>query len=313
MQATVYEKPSTIPTLGDHGNTPTTFKVRQNVIYDGLATVSNGTFKFEFVVPKDINYNFGLGKISLYSNTFNTDATGNHSNVVIGGTDPNAANDTDPPQVNLFMNDESFVFGGATGTEATFLAKLYDENGINTAGIGIGHELKATLDEKDEFILNEYYTADVNSFKSGTIRYPLKGLENGPHSIRLKVWDTHNNSHDEYIEFIVVNDADLALSHVLNYPNPFSQQTTFHFDHNRAGDPLEIQVQVFTVSGKLVKTINQQASDFTRQSHVKTLSWDGRDEFNDKLAKGVYVYKVSVRSLRDGSKAHEYQKLVILN
>ena len=97
------------------------------------------------------------------------------------------------------------------------------------------------------------------------------------------------------------------------YPNPFSNQTTFHFDHNRAGDQLEVLVQVFTVSGKLVKTLSQQASDISSRSHNQALTWDGRDEYNDRLSKGIYVYKVSVRSLRDGSKAHEYQKLVILN
>src|SRR5690606_22254766 len=131
-------------------------------------------------------------------------------------------------------------------------------------------------------------------------------LKPGPHSIRGKAWDTHNNASEEYIEFFVSNDTQIALEHLLNYPNPFSNKTTFHFDHNRAGEDLEIQIQIFTVSGKLIKTL--ETSSFAAPSHIAALSWDGRDEYNDLLAKGVYIYKVNVRSRQDGSKVTKFEK-----
>ena len=139
----------------------------------------------------------------------------------------------------------------------------------------------------------------------------LKDLEAGPHSIRLKAWDTHNNSTEEYIEFVVSNDAGIALEHVLNYPNPFSTNTTFQFDHNRAGEDLDIQIDIYNISGKLVKTL--KATSYASKTHVSDLSWNGRDEYNDTLARGVYVYRVYVRSKQDGSKASKFEKLVILN
>lgn len=313
LHLTVYEKPSTLSSFGDEAAASVPVLVRENIIYDGRATVRNGLFEASFVVPKDIVYHFGPGKIALYANNDTEQALGNHAAVVVGGTAKQVATDDTPPTLRLYLNDESFVFGGSTGKDATLLAKLFDENGINMAGLGIGHEITAILDEnRDQLIvLNDYYTSEPDSYQNGRIRYPLKDLSPGPHALRVKAWDTHNNATEEYIEFVVSHDSRIALEHVLNYPNPFSTKTTFHFDHNRAGENLEIQVQVYTISGKLVKTL--ETTIYGSKAHVADLSWDGRDEYNDLLARGVYIYRVQVRSQADGAKTAKFEKLVILN
>ncbi|MCJ8165649.1 type IX secretion system sortase PorU [Pontibacter sp. E15-1] len=313
LRLTVYEKSTTRYTLGDENSQVVPVQVRENVIYDGKASVQQGQFTVTFVVPKDIAYNYGTGKIALYASNSTSDAMGANQSVVIGGTATNVPTDNTPPTVNLYMDDESFANGGSTGKTTVLLANLFDDNGINTAGLGIGHEITAILDENRDnvIVLNDYYTATQNNYQKGQIKYTLKDLEAGPHSVRLKAWDTHNNSSEEYIEFFVSNDANLALEHVLNYPNPFSTHTTFHFDHNRAGENLDIQVQIYTISGKLIKTL--QTTSYASKAHVADLSWNGRDEYNDTLARGVYVYRMSVRSQQDGSKTSKFDKLVILN
>ncbi|MFT2010319.1 type IX secretion system sortase PorU [Pontibacter sp. 13R65] len=313
MAITVFDKQNTRMTFGDETGQPVPIQLRENVIYDGQATVSNGLFEVSFVVPKDIAYNYGPGKVSLYGSNSSTDAMGANKSIIIGGTSNNVEEDNIPPTINLFMDDESFVFGGTTGKNSLLLAKIFDDNGINTAGLGIGHEITAILDDAKEnlIILNDYYTSDVDSYQSGSVRYLLQDLKPGPHSLRVKAWDTHNNSAEEYIEFVVSNEAGLALDHVLNHPNPFSTKTTFHFDHNRAGENLEIQIQIFTISGKLVKTL--EATSYASKTHLAEITWDGRDEYNDTLARGVYVYKVNIRSQQDGSKTSKFEKLVILN
>ncbi|MBC5993826.1 type IX secretion system sortase PorU [Pontibacter cellulosilyticus] len=313
VQVTVYEKPVTLKTFGDDGSPSVPVSVRENVIYDGKATIKNGLFDLSFVVPKDIAYNYGQGKISLYASNQLQDALGANQSVVVGGTAKNVQADNTAPTLQLFMNDESFVFGGTTNKDAVLLAKLFDENGINTAGLGIGHEITAILDEQRDnlLVLNDYYTSEPDSYQAGRVKYTFKDLEPGPHSLRIKAWDTHNNAAEEYIEFIVSNDSKIALEHVLNHPNPFSTKTTFHFDHNRAGDNLEIQIQIYTISGKLVKTL--ETTSYASKAHLAELTWDGKDEYNDVLAKGVYIYKVNVRSQQDGSKTSKFEKLVILN
>lgn len=313
LHLTVYEKPTTRYTLGDESSQKVPVKARENIIYDGKASVQQGQFETTFVVPKDIAYDYGTGKIALYASNSTTDAMGANQSIVIGGTATNVPADNVPPTVNLYMDDESFVHGGSTGRTTVLLANLFDDNGINTAGMGIGHEITAVLDENSDnvIVLNDYYTSAENNYQKGQVKYTLKDLEAGPHSVRLKAWDTHNNSSEEYIEFFVSIDADLALEHVLNHPNPFSTNTTFHFDHNRVGENLDIQVQIYTISGKLVKTL--QTTSYASKAHVADISWNGRDEYNDALARGVYVYKVNVRSQQDGSKTSKFEKLVILN
>jgi hypothetical protein len=313
VNITVFEKPSIINTLGDGDGYPEPIKVLKNVVYEGVATTKNGLFSSTFIVPKDIAYNYGKGKISLYASSANTDAHGSKTDIIIGGAAKNIALDTIPPVIKLFMDNESFVFGGLTGQDALLISHLSDSSGINTVGLGIGHEITATLDGRTENVkvLNEQYVADIDNFRSGKVRYLFKSLSKGPHELRLKAWDNHNNSSEKRIEFIVANTESIALDHVLNYPNPFSTNTIFHFDHNRAGEDLDIQIQIFTVSGKLIKTL--AATSFGSKPHIAEISWNGRDDFGDVLAKGVYVYKLTIRSIKDGSKVSKYEKMVILN
>ncbi|GAA4359743.1 type IX secretion system sortase PorU [Hymenobacter saemangeumensis] len=315
-QITIYDKPTTVKTLADEAsNTPMDVRIQENVIYGGQASVVNGEYTVTFVVPKDINYNVanGFGKVSLYAfdPSNRVDAHGQRP-LRVGGADANAPRDTIPPVIRLFMDDESFVFGGSTGQTTKLLADLSDDSGINTTGAGIGHEITAILDRDPSklIILNDSYVAKLDNFKAGRVHYLFKDLADGPHSLRVKAWDTYNNSSEEEIEFVVSHNEQLVLNHVLNYPNPFSTNTTFRFDHNRHGDDLDVQVQIFTVAGRLVRTLT--ATVPASEGHQKGITWNGRDEYDDQLARGVYVYRISVRSPNHGT-ATKFEKLVILN
>lgn len=311
---TIFDKPVTVPTLGSFGSTKTTFKLQNNIIFDGLVTVSNGTYKVSFIVPKDISYNYDYGKISLYSELTSgtNDAGGYLSNVIIGGSNASAPEDKIPPTVKLYLNDPSFVSGGVARENPVFFADVADENGINVSSAGIGHEITLVMSNNSEVqILNKYYSASKDDYSKGKVEFPLKDLSPGTYSLRFKVWDTYNNSTEETLEFTIEATSKIQLSHVLNYPNPFTTNTTFHFDHNRFGDNLMVQVQIYTVSGKLVKTLDETI--FNSPSHVSNLTWDGLDDYGDKIGRGVYVYKLKIRSLQDGSTTHVFEKLVLLN
>ena len=313
---TYFDKPSKLSTLGqESGTAKFNFTTFGSLIYEGLATVNNGKFEFSFIVPKDISYQLDYGKISVYAtdNNFKTDAAGYNFDMMVGGTNTNAASDNTPPKVNLFMNDETFVQGGTTNNTPLLIANLSDDNGINITGAGVGHELTAVLDNNtaNVIVLNKYYTSKKDNYKEGRVEYRLPTLSPGLHTLKIKAWDTYNNSGENTIEFVVANSEKIVLNHVLNYPNPFTTNTTFHFDHNKAGEDLSVQVQVFTPSGRLIKTLETEIT--TSNSHFSNLTWDGKDDFGDNIGKGVYVYKIKVASKSDGSVVHRYEKLVILN
>ena len=310
---TVFDKISSLSTLGTNsGSFAATYEMWKNSIYKGKSSVVNGEFSFEFIVPQDISYDFGNARFSYYLENGTDDANGYNENVIIGGINTNASADNDGPVIELFLNDESFVSGGLTDENPSLLAKIYDESGINTVGNGIGHNIEAYLDDNtaESVILNDQYEADLDTYKSGQINYQLSEIEEGNHSITLKVWDVYNNSSKATIEFVVARTENLALSHVLNYPNPFTSRTEFYFEHNQVCDYLDVQIQIFTISGKLVKTINNRIHGEGFRS--EGIPWNARDDFGDKIGRGVYVYTIKVSNER-GEKVEKTEKLVILN
>ena len=159
-------------------------------------------------------------------------------------------------------------------------------------------------------ILNDFYTTELDDFTKGKVVYRLRDLAVGPHTLKLKAWDTYNNSSESMINSVVVSDATLTLDNVLNYPNPFVNYTEFWFNHNKPNESLEVQVQIFTISGKLIKTINQQVT--TTGNLSRNIAWNGLDDFGNKIGKGVYVYKLKVKSTVSNISAEKYEKLVIL-
>ena len=312
LRPTVYDKPTRVETLvTDPGSNPFSFYLLMAILYNGKANITNGEFAFSFIVPKDIAYNYGYGKISYYANNDDNDASGNYQKIVIGGYDSNVPPDNRGPEIQLYMNDENFAFGGMTNESPVLLAYVNDSSGINTVGTGIGHDIVTTLDNDNNksVIINDYYESDIDSYTSGVIRYPLSALAEGNHSLQLKVWDVHNNSSESYTEFVVAESSELAIDHILNYPNPFTTSTAFYFDHNQPNTMFEVQVQIYTVSGRLIKTLDEFV--ITNGYRSEPIYWDGLDDFGDRIGRGVYIYKLRVRS-QDGSFAEKLEKLVIL-
>lgn len=317
---TIYDKTASVTTLGqDASSRVRTFNVQRNILFKGRASVQNGAFRFTFVIPKDINYSFGHGKISYYAADESrlTDAAGAFSNIIIGGTHPDGLADDQGPLVNVFMNTEDFVFGSITNDKPVLLVKLQDDNGINVAGNSIGHDLEGVLndDTQNSLLLNDFYEAELDDYTKGTVRYPLSKLPEGRHKISVKAWDVSNNSGEGLTEFVVASSEGIALQHVLNYPNPFTDYTCFQFDHNMYGQQLDVLIQIYTVSGRMVKTIDHTMFSDGALRRDDCIAWDGRDDFGDRLAKGVYLYKVKVRANAgtgniNGESA--FEKLVIL-
>ncbi|MBP7183965.1 MAG: type IX secretion system sortase PorU [Saprospiraceae bacterium] len=316
MYPTIFDKALTLVTKGqDEGSSVATFSLQQSVIFKGAATVTAGKFSFTCIIPKDINYQYGKGKISYYAFDGNSkDAGGYFDNFYIGGSDSTALADNKGPDLEIFMNDDKFVFGGLTNESPTLYVKLKDDSGISVVGNSVGHDLLGTLDDRTQnnYILNDFYQAAIDDYTKGEIRYPLYDLAEGRHHIKVKAWDVANNSGEVFTEFIVASSAEGALAHILNYPNPFVNHTEFQFEHNLAGNDVRLQIQIFTVSGKLVKTIDETL--FANSNRITGINWDGKDDFGDQLAKGVYLYKIKLKptSVTNQIAESKFEKLVIL-
>ena len=320
VSTTLFDKRIQRSTLGNDNTTSSQgqllimdFTTLGETLFKGQASVNDGKFDIEFVLPKDTKIPVGQGRVSFYATRNNVleDQSGYSNEITIGDIDENAPEDNQGPQIQLFMNDESFVDGEITDNSPFLLAKLQDENGINTAG-GIGHDIIAYLDgdESNPIVLNEFYEADVDDFTAGEVLYKLRDLEDGLHTLSFKAWDVYNNFSTADIQFRVASSGGLDITRVLNYPNPFVNYTEFWFNHNQPFVPLNVQVQVFTVTGKVVWTHNETIT--TDSFLAREITWDGRDDFGDQIGKGVYVYKLTVESPGINKKVEKFEKLVKL-
>jgi hypothetical protein len=314
LSTVMFDKTVVKTTLNNDGfSPPMPFNVQGEAIFRGNASVTNGQFEYSFIVPKDIRIPLDNGKLSFYAKKSETleDVRGSNSIIMVGGVNENAVQDNISPKVKLYMNDETFVSGGITNESPFILAFMEDESGINTAG-GIGHDIVAILDGdvSNPFILNDYYQTELDNFTKGTLRFPFRNLKVGLHTIAFTVWDVYNNPTTSEIQFLVVGNETIKLTNVLNYPNPCVNYTEFWFSHNKPNEPLEVQVQVLTITGKVVWTKNQTIT--TPGFLSREISWDTRDDFGNKIGKGVYIYKLTVKATLSNKRVEKYEKLVIL-
>ncbi len=310
LYITVYDKMDTLHTYGQD-NAPVEFILQDKILYKGKASITQGYFNFEFIVPKDINYKFGKGKLSLYAVIDSTkEAIGYSDNIIIGGNADDIESDFGGPEISLFMNDTLFVNGGITNENPIFIAQLKDLMGINTTGNGFGHNITAILDGNQDnvYILNNYYEGYIDKYNSGEVNYQLYNLEPGYHYINFKSWDIYNNSAEAMIEFYVHDGNDMVIENMYNSPNPFNNITEFSFEHNQSSETFDITIRIFDVMGNKVAELNQKNS--SSGYAITPIQWDGTNSVGAKLPKGVYVYRTEITAT-DGRKTHKSSKLMI--
>ncbi|WP_430812108.1 MULTISPECIES: type IX secretion system sortase PorU [unclassified Carboxylicivirga] len=290
----VFDKPISVKTLGNKGAVPFEYQVYQNRIYQGEVDAVDSVFNASFVIPKDIRYNVGEGRISYYMNGANgVEAFGADNSVLIGGVSDNPPADTQGPQMNLWLNDSSFVNGGVTGSKPLLIARVNDESGVNISGVGIGHDITLVIDDNraQPINLNRYYAADKNSYTNGTIVFQLPTLPEGKHKLSLKAWDNLNNSSLAELDFEVRLDGELSLNNTAVYPNPFEQGNTLHiyFEHDAPNSLLDVSYSLYTMSGRLVKHHQQQVP--ASGNTIAPLEWQPNN-----LQKGLYILRCEIRS-----------------
>ena len=292
LHAEVYDKIQKITTLNNEGDGSMTYSDRPNTLFSGNADVKNGVFTFIFMLPKDIKYNYGGGRINYYAadETKNVEAQGFFENFTVGGTDTNSIDETDGPIVNLHLNSDGFVSGDKVNETPLFVANVSDIDGINTVGSGIGHDIRLTIDQDptQSYVLNDYFEASANSYTNGTVKYKLPQMLDGKHTLSFKVCDLLNNSTTSTTEFEVVTGLAPQIFSISNYPNPVTTKTNIIVKHDRPETILNTLVEIFDLSGRKVWSFSQSSAD--------NISWNLISNDGLKVKSGIYLYRVSVKT-----------------
>lgn len=311
VYVTVFDKPQQVSTLGNDPASPVMpFTTQTNVLYKGISIAKNGLFSFTFIVPKDISYQTGKGRISLYASDGVHDANGISNSFFIGGAGNIISTDTSGPIIQLYINDTTFKNGGLTDENPVLLINLFDSSGINTVGTGIGHDITAVIDgdEKNIIVLNNFYSSAADSYQQGEVVYQLPTLSPGKHSIKIKAWDVVDNSGEATIDFVVMDKNKLQIKNLYNYPNPFRSSTIFSFEHNQPGIDMNIVIDIFDLNGRWVDQIKRSINN--AGNRVISIQWNGSNEIGRKMMRGVYFYRIIVSSTNGVASAT--QKLIVL-
>lgn len=288
----VFDKPSEVNTLGQKTE-KFKYKTYRNQIFEGLVVVKNGTFKVNFVVPKDINYQVGAGRVNFYavSSDSTLDASGSYNELMIGDSETNILNDTKAPEIELSINENNILE-----------AKISDENGINISQAGVGHEMIITLNDTLQIIANQYFTSK-DDYTKGIVKYNFGKLPAGQYTVKLKVWDTYNNSAEEALKF-VVEDEQLKILKAYNYPNPVESGTSFYIEHNAENQDLIFTLAIFDSAGK-------QVFEQTETCYLCDKSLNLGMKIEPKNWKtGIYFYRISVDSVSEKSTSSFSGKMV---
>ncbi|NOY37205.1 MAG: type IX secretion system sortase PorU [Chlorobi bacterium] len=292
----IFDKPRNITTLGNDDGPLMTFSVQDNILFKGKANIRHGFFNFSLRIPKDIAYNPGKGKLSYYAEFDSVDAAGSDTDIIVGGFTDEIIPDTEGPDILLYLNDTLFIDGGIADRDPVLLARIYDRNGINTVGNGIGHDLIAVLDGNytSPLVLNNYFEYDLDSYQRGIVTYPVFNLAPGNHIILVKAWDNLNNSSEAELRFKVTDEEEGMIEPPVNFPNPFTDDTYITFQHTLSSEELEIEVRIYRFDGTLVRILKTHllASGY----RIPPIRWDGKDANGQKTSAGIYVFRAFVRS-----------------
>ena len=297
VDITIYDKMQSIPTRDNDnaGGDPRVIAYNDypNTIFSGATDVKDGLFNYTFMVPKDIRYNFDNGRIVYYAVTADSletaEAVGHFEQFIIGGTGSTVAIDTIGPEMEIYLNSPAFRNGDKTYATPRYFANLYDENGINSAGAGIGHDLMLIIDDDPKMIysLNEYFTAANNSYQAGQVSYLMEELANGPHSLTFRAWDLLNNSTTKSLNFIVEAGLDPSIYNVTTYPNPVQQSGVVHLivNYDQPDELIETEIYLYNTAGQMVYSHKQDNPDAV-SINLPSLG----------LNTGVYIYSVKIKS-----------------
>lgn len=276
-----------------------TFEQHGDRLFAGNDSVRGGHFKVHIAMPSDIANNFREASLSLVAQqndgTLRTDhSAGVSREFYVYGSDDSVV-DTIPPVIKaIYLNHPSFVSGNHVNATPMLIAELSDNRGINMNTSGIGHQMNILLDGNRSYSdVAEFYTPATSGLPEGTIAYQLPTLEEGPHTLRLRVWDTSDNSTSETIEFYVSPDQAPILYDVYSDANPASTEANFYLSHDRPDAQVEVTISVFNMLGKPVwESVTTGRSDMYLTSPV---TWDLHDMAGHRVIRGIYLYRASIR------------------
>jgi hypothetical protein len=310
---------ATLLNQADGSNVLSSFKIAPPLTGD------TSTFEVKFPSFEFEGLNSLLVEVSANENEM---YTSNNKAVLINIID--VEEDVVNPILDVTFDGYHILNGDVVSPQAVINARIRDDNPFifksDTIGLSVSLRLpgEENMYQRVNFSdpkLNYTLASEGQDFE---IEYVPGPLEDGVYGLQIKAEDQAGNesgSEPYEVSFEVINKS--TVTHFYPYPNPFSTRCKFVFTLTGSVVPDEIKIQILTVTGRVVREITQNEIGAIKiGNNISEYAWDGRDEFGDQLANGVYFYKVFINSngnivehrttSADKAFKHGYGKLYIL-
>ena len=301
MEFTLFDAPLQAKTLANSSaSNIVNVEMQENILFKGKATVSKGIFAIDFILPKEVKVGKGACRMQFYTSNQKgeEDALSVYDSLFVNNVNTFISLDTLGPLFeHVYVNDtiNDFKEGAWIPSNSILYLKLKDSAGIQTSGNSLGHDLSLVIDGKTQnpIYLNNYFTADVDTYQKGTVQYTLPTLLPGPHQLVMRAWDLIGNSNRDTIQVVVPNSQNLVVKNLTNYPNPVINYTRFSFELSQLNDqnePFTYTIDIYNSIGIKVLTRVYHQTLLTNRVVVADF------ESVATLVPGTYFYNLLVKS-----------------
>ena len=297
LYSTLFDSSVEVNTRDNTGLGSHSYTAYNKTLFSGSDSVRGGRFSIDMPIPLDISYSNDYGMLNFFAvdTAFVSSAQGHFVNFTIGGTAADYENDAVGPEIKLYLNSPSFVDGDDVNATPTLMVELYDENGINTMGVGVGHDITAIVDNDPHhtYNLNSAFVPAVGDYRRGTISMPLNRLDAGWHTLTLRAWDLYNNSSLAKVTFYVDSSLAPGFVELKVTPAPVIAgiPATFTLVHDRPQCEIDVRIDIFDVQGRLCWSNTERA---VCDGTVYSCQWSGTAQGGQPLSTGVYVVRAYI-------------------
>ncbi len=210
--------------------------------------------------------------------------------------------DTQPPRLAVTVDGNVVMPGDYVAPQPNIRCQIFDDSALPIADTS---HVSVYLNGQRQPYASAAKNLEFINTSAGAARAEVTfrpRLDAGLHHIKFEVRDATQNSAVDEIAIRV--DAELHLREVMNYPNPFANETEFTYYLTQPAQ--QVTIKIFTLAGRLIAAFEHAPAN----AGFNRFAWNGRDGDGDALANGVYFYKVIARA--DHANDEVVQKLVVM-
>lgn len=308
--ATLYDAEHSVTSHGYGDGEQVTFEQKGDMLFTARGPVTNGRFEVSVQMPAELADNYRPATLSLFAMTdanatVPLQAAGVSRHVYAFGYDDTAELDQTPPVIHsIVLNGDAFVDGQNVNPNPMLIATLSDNSGLNLSSSGVGHRMSVSIDGRESFFdVSGSFTPDpvpATGAVSGTLNYQLSNLADGPHDIRLRVWDMDGNFSDASLSCNVIADLAPEIYEVYTTGGPAVSEAKFYVRHNRPDQMMTVKVTVYNLLG--APLWSGQSSARSAGGISAPVTWNLTTSADgQRVARGIYIYRAEVTT--DGSTA----------